>query len=403
MAWREQLQPASFRGVPFLVDSHEATLGRRVAVHEFPLRDQPYAEDLGRRGREFTVEAYVLGADYLVQRDRLIAAVERPGPDRLVHPYLGELQVTVLECALRESTNEGGVARLTLKFLEAGASVFPARTSSTRAPVAAARDAALSALQSGFTGGDRAYAMQGRPAFVAAAAQGIVQQAVARMQQALGAARGAVSAVADVQRRINAIEQGVLALVYAPAELGQELLASVRGIVRDVALGPRDALALARRFYDFGFDLDAVLQTTPDRQQQARNQDALVRLVRAGAVCEAAGSAAALDFESFQEAAAVREELAATLAALMEREDVDDALYGTLRTLRAAVARDIGARGADLARVVSFTPPATLPALVVAHLVYADATRGDEIVARNDAAHPGFLPSGVALEVLSDA
>jgi prophage DNA circulation protein len=42
---------------------------------------------------------------------------------------------------------------------------------------------------------------------------------------------------------------------------------------------------------------------------------------------------------------------------------------------------------------------ATLPALVVAHRVYGDATRADEIVSRNRVRHPGFVPGGIALEV----
>ncbi|WP_374707575.1 DNA circularization N-terminal domain-containing protein, partial [uncultured Deefgea sp.] len=39
MAWREQLQPASFRGVPFYVYTSSGEVGRRNVVHEYPLRD----------------------------------------------------------------------------------------------------------------------------------------------------------------------------------------------------------------------------------------------------------------------------------------------------------------------------------------------------------------------------
>ena len=45
----ENLRPASFRGVAFEVGSHSESGGRRVELHEYPLRDAPYAEDLGKK------------------------------------------------------------------------------------------------------------------------------------------------------------------------------------------------------------------------------------------------------------------------------------------------------------------------------------------------------------------
>lgn len=105
MSWRDQLRDGSFRGVPFKIQASRALVGRRGQVHEYPLRDKPYAEDLGRRARAFNVECFVLGADYMAQRDALIAALEerrrhagapvsrhaqrggvRPGGDRGKHP-----------------------------------------------------------------------------------------------------------------------------------------------------------------------------------------------------------------------------------------------------------------------------------------------------------------------------
>ncbi len=59
--WTNRVHPASFRGVPFQVEGDEATLGRRVQTHEYPNRDQPYTEDLGRATRRFQISAYLVG------------------------------------------------------------------------------------------------------------------------------------------------------------------------------------------------------------------------------------------------------------------------------------------------------------------------------------------------------
>lgn len=119
--WKSRLQPASFRGVPFSVESDEGTFGRRVQTHEYPNRDKPYTEDLGRATRRFTISAYLIGDDYIDQRDRLIAAVDTPGPGTLVHPNYGEMAICVDgEVRVSHSNNEGRMCRISFSFVEAG-------------------------------------------------------------------------------------------------------------------------------------------------------------------------------------------------------------------------------------------------------------------------------------------
>jgi prophage DNA circulation protein len=43
--FRAQLQPASYRGIPFGVFGGQARFGRRNALHEYPFRDVPWVED----------------------------------------------------------------------------------------------------------------------------------------------------------------------------------------------------------------------------------------------------------------------------------------------------------------------------------------------------------------------
>ena len=40
-----------------------------MQVHEFPQRDVPYAEDLGRKNRELKISALVVGDDVFQRRD----------------------------------------------------------------------------------------------------------------------------------------------------------------------------------------------------------------------------------------------------------------------------------------------------------------------------------------------
>jgi prophage DNA circulation protein len=118
--WRERLRPASFRGVPFHVEVGGRTAGRRLAFHEYPKRDDPYTEDLGRRGRAFPVTGYSIGPYFLDDRDQLLDALDAEGSGTLVHPTLGEFLVKAGPCAAQERRERGGYVEFEMQFFEAG-------------------------------------------------------------------------------------------------------------------------------------------------------------------------------------------------------------------------------------------------------------------------------------------
>lgn len=131
MAWRDRLLPGSFRGAAFEIEAHQFSGGRRVQVHEYPGRDVPFPEDLGRRAREYQVECYVIDPDYMGPRNRLLAACEAAGPATLVHPYLGTRRAQCTGVKVRESAKEGGMATFTLSFVDAGANRYPVAEADT--------------------------------------------------------------------------------------------------------------------------------------------------------------------------------------------------------------------------------------------------------------------------------
>jgi prophage DNA circulation protein len=122
-AWRDRLVPASFRGVEFHVELGALSGGRRVVMHEFAKREEPYAEDMGRRARRYPVTGYLVSPEYIFDRDDLIEALEEEGPGVLVHPTLGEFEVAAGDFTCTERRERGGYCEFEMMFLEAGADV----------------------------------------------------------------------------------------------------------------------------------------------------------------------------------------------------------------------------------------------------------------------------------------
>ncbi len=140
--WRAQLQPASFRGVPFLVDSDTLTGGRRGPTHEYPWKDEPYNEDMGLKARDYKFAAYVIGDDYFGKRDALINALESNGPGILIHPQYGRQLVRLLTYSVNHNTEKGREARFDLQFIqEDEVSRYPSNQPNTAAKVAQAQQA----------------------------------------------------------------------------------------------------------------------------------------------------------------------------------------------------------------------------------------------------------------------
>lgn len=124
--WRLELRMAMFRNVPFHVESGGQTSGRRIAMHEYPKRDVPYAEDMGKRATTFEITGYLieydrrLGLDYRRARNQLISALETEGPGTLIHPTLPEMQVMVTGYSVSETRERGGYCVFEMRFIEAG-------------------------------------------------------------------------------------------------------------------------------------------------------------------------------------------------------------------------------------------------------------------------------------------
>lgn len=101
-------------------------------MHEFPQRDEPYFESLGKQSKVHTLTGFIVGPDCFEQRDRLLQALEQEGAGELVHPWLGRVQVQVGECGVTHNLSEGGLVRLDLKFYPANPLKFPVSTLNTR-------------------------------------------------------------------------------------------------------------------------------------------------------------------------------------------------------------------------------------------------------------------------------
>ena len=124
--WRDNLCPASFRGAVFHVETSARASGRRTVLHQYPKRNQPYAEDMGREAVRWQFTGYLIlrdkgiGGNLLSQIGNLIGALEADEAGMLMHPTLGAMLVMCERYSYSDKRTSGGYVEFDMQFVEAG-------------------------------------------------------------------------------------------------------------------------------------------------------------------------------------------------------------------------------------------------------------------------------------------
>ena len=429
MTWRERQQwgpeflagfrPASFRGVPFQVRELDKGFGRRLAIQEIPggeftedgRRAPPViVQDLGEDADDFNIDAWLIGDDYDLQRDALERALKTAGQGDLYLPRRGALSVTVVDRPRTiETQDERGFCVVRFRVL---VTALPPKVTKAEAALRvqqnaeAAKRVATETFQVAYTG------------------EGLSVDRKLKVREALdGASRGLVNIQGRISSAINIIPRGanevnrlinrLNRVIDTPLDLSEAIVNAVTttysslvgtaSLLRNVATtwgrgGPVRILAdQTFRFLD-AWRAPSVLTTTVEGQQEQQNLDAFYRLLALLMIFETANVLPGLEFGSRDQVGDFRDRYLRSVDPWY-RESVGDE-FEAMSSVNEAVLAHLGEMADPLPHIVTYTPPETLPALVIAHNLYGDARMEAEIVERNNLRNPLFVPAGEPLEIV---
>lgn len=415
----EQLLPASFRGVPFEVTSGSLKAGRRTVVHEYPQRDKPYVEDLGKATRQITIEAFVVGDDYIARGTALLAEIEKPGSGALIHPWLGEMTVTVTSVSELKFDTGLGTAYLTFVATEAGDLEFPATGADTQSAALEAADGLELSAVSKFVGSiDLSIVSE----YIDAALSGALLDVLgvvgsAEIAKAFGFATGvadlASKGLALISKDPKVFAQklaGALGLSKwaTTATAWSRVAKQLRNLASDEKLssGTRAKIEVDRDRVPLS-DTQKAAMTNRAAVESLARQLLLAQVVGVSALIGtskdtsapgAMATAAASPFaeqepiQSYDDLIEVRNELLDVLDQELLME-VDDEMYQAIEQARTAVFEAVTERANAQSRLITVTPPDIMPAVVLAYDYHDDANRDREIALRNGIDHEGFCPA----------
>ena len=415
-----QLQPASWRGVPFETFGGQAQFGRRTAVHEYPNRDVPWVEDLGRGTRRIQVTAFLVGDDVIAQRDALIAACEKPGPGELVHPTFGKLQVSLVTFSTSEHWERGRFFEANFTFIEGGARQFPGTAVSSAGAIADAAGANDAAADDQWGGDVAEQLAASQPVSIAATPlmQSWTSSALSAVAQATNLMNLATTATGNFGRLLGqatGIVLGVEQAVTKPLNALFGAAAAARTAVSNAAAAARAAavnleVGTAATFQETSKAFAQAIQgsafTPADAiscsvAMLAANGSGSLSSTSTGDYLRRLGiSQLAIASSQYQpstaaEAVAVRTQVVGFIDAeiAIAGAQGNDGVYVAMKALRAQVTLDMNAKGAQLPTLEVVSTPRPMPSLVLAQRLYGDPSREVELVRRAQPIHPAFMPT----------
>ncbi len=394
MSWRDNLREASFRGVPFRFKDVSADgLGRRIKRHERPGGEQPIHEDLGRDTETINITGYVLGPDCLTQALRLRDALLQPGPGTLVHPYYGEVAAVAPPSREAFSTSDGGMVRFDLRFERHGGEDFPRVRIDTAANLSDAAKAIETSAINDFAG---TFNVDGAPGWVADSAANDTVTVLGSVNTAASTTSNLVE-LADLAFNAAEMAANAASLVRDPFTLATRLVDAI-----SVTPGVSPALKLAADTFSLG----AIAATTPNRLLESGNRTALVNLVNRIGLATAIDNLPQADFETSADVYTMRDDMT-SITDTLQAGAGDDVVRSLSKGL-AAVTRHASAIAPALPGLLTISPNGVQPSVVTAYRLYGDdvskvLTAAETIVRRNTLRHPGFVPAGDPIEVLTNA
>ncbi|HVE20657.1 MAG TPA: DNA circularization N-terminal domain-containing protein [Acidocella sp.] len=397
MSWFDDLLPASFNGVPFLIEGTDRESGRRLVAHEFPLRNDPSQEDLGRLPRVFSIKAYVAGDLWVLERSLLETALENSSTvGTLIHPTYGILNVWVGKIRSSETRTVGGYATIDIEFSLDGGTASPLSITDAVSTLLAGLNSLVPFLEDAYIASVGLEILSGVVATLVGNQLSNADAQFNAMAQSTvsGITSGFAANPTDSTTTASAVTAAFAAAannVIAAQPVQPALEDPVAGVTSTQPLSADPSgglLALA----SFG----STLPTQPSTAVPALGvaQAALISLIQGAALVAVLTVYAQIDWQSANQAQAAAEQLQCLLdvqvAAAADAGNFD--LFRAWRAISAQARAQMAQDAQNLPSLATYSVAGVMPALALAQRLYQDGTQAPGLVALNDVPHPIFMP-----------
>lgn len=427
-SWLDNLRPASYKGIAFEVEDTDSDTGRRSQLHEYPNRDTPFNEDLGKKAEKYSFVAFIIGDDCIDRANELREACKEGGPGTLVHPAFGSVMVDCDSCKVSYSFREGRMARISLSFVEHGQETYPDETSDLTDNVYLSATLLENSSASNFVKrfnvqevGAIAGEVSALATSYASAATDVLEEVSSKIgivTDSFDDLTSAVDNITTVADSVLNIKNNISDALNAPEKFSEHLSAifeTVR-LYSGKSEGIRNLKSISTVSASTGSQSSAAAGSSEEGNKddtspisikrleaQQENVRQMIALTERLTISNEAKIIADTDFENTEEADEALETFIEDIENQLLSETVTSHdVIENLNQVKASVIENVRERISLLPQTKTIVLTETSPSIVVAYDLYEDIDRRDEIVKRNKINNPAFIPAGKELKVLND-
>ncbi len=431
----DQLYEASFRGVPFLIDSTASVStsgGRKTVTHEYPNSPNRLTEDLGFLPKTFTVTGIVPdNGNYIENRDNILNALDQKGIGQFVHPFLGTRDVVSTTYTLNETPSRLGFATISMTFETQQGQLNPLGDEVTQSGVAEDQkdtnnsvkcdllskfDVAASSIETYNATKDKVLAISKQ--FDVAQ-----KKVVNRVNQIQGQV---LTTTQNIANEINACLEALGAIPQQITDSRDQVLSALAGNIQNftdnvntiiqapenlvngiqtlfdelqvVAVNTVDQFRILADFFDFGDDDVEFSETTTDLKQRADNLDSLNDNIQINSLAAAFTTAVQINFKNENELNEVQDILETQFQKIIDKP-ISVNTRVLLTELRNTAILFLNEQALTVAKIIDINT-SLIPSNVLAYRFYGDTTRAEEIIDLNNIFSPAFIQGDI--QILSE-
>lgn len=409
MSYKDSFREASFRKVKFIWSGSSTEGGNNLQddgkpklVKDKRAKDKKKSFIVSDKKKRFTLEGFVRGLNYHIDRDHLIDALEKDGPGELIHPLFGSIRVVVENWKLNEGLSEGlGIANFSMTFCEHGRVFIPKEKNDSKEKLKAGAKKSRDLAEAAFA--DK-FSVKGKPQFVKDSAMStfekIQKKALDGISQMKSQSVGVAESVFTIRKGIANAKD----LIESPLDLAKNLKGSY-DLMRTVSLDPKDLFSAYKKNKDYKKQLSVILPTTTSRVTEKQNQDSYVNFTNVmNATHKSELIIEALDndqFESKDELMQERNDLIAELDEILQTTDNDE-LFMTLNAVKVQIIKLVPGDKGSIQNTKKITTSKATNSLSLAFDLFQLPEKESEILIKNKIVNPLMIMPLTEIEVSSE-
>lgn len=399
MSTIDELHPASFKGVPFLVDSSTVVGGIKNVKHSFPNSNKQSIESLGLNPDSFdvsaTIAADVEGNLYFERRNKLLLALKDGTSGILVHPFYGQINnIKATSFSIEESMSSIGKCSINIVFELDDTTGLPNVDANTLPIISNQAGIILETIAKDISSN---FSVSNKYPSNFTNAIDVVNSIIETFNKNTSFLSVSADKINTFSSEVSYLAENIASLVSNPVQLADGitgLFDTVNGLYATVD----STFEVLTKFFTFGEDITRADNTTVSRVERNRNNDLLDGMMQAESLVLAYDNAVQMSFLTIDQVSTVENILEKQYQQVFSNKHLSSSALGLITDYRSLVQEFFNKEKLNTRRIIGIRTN-IIPSAVLAYQYYGSTELASNLAGLNTDLNTSFLEG--TLEIIT--